>query len=268
MATAVVLHLQAEERRHLGHARGLLHVVRDDHERVVLLQLVHQVLDRLRRDRVERRRGLVEQDHLRLDGDRARDAEPLLLPAGEPERGALEAVLDLVPDRGAAQRLLDSVVEVVLHAEDAEPEGDVVVDRLRERVRTLEDHADPPPDLDRVDVGPVEVDAVVEQPAVDARARDEVVHPVQAAQERRLAAARRPDQRRDRVLVDLERGVLDRRRGAVVDREVLHVEDRLALLSRGRRFRHAHRGDRAHWLHDAHRRRVSTPVGEPGVHSR
>ena len=86
MPAAVVLDLEAEERGHLGDARGLLHVVRDDHDRVVALQLVHQVLDRLRRDRVERGGGLVEQDHLRLDRDRARDAEALLLAAGEAER--------------------------------------------------------------------------------------------------------------------------------------------------------------------------------------
>ena len=34
-------------------------------------------------DRVERRGGLVHQDHVRLDGDRPRDAQPLRLPAGQ-----------------------------------------------------------------------------------------------------------------------------------------------------------------------------------------
>src|SRR4051794_17850821 len=97
VAAAVVFDLEAEERGHLGDARGLLHVVGDDHERVVLLELVHQVLDRRRRDRVERRCGLVEEDHIWLDGDRARDAEPLLLAAGEAERRPLEAGLALVP---------------------------------------------------------------------------------------------------------------------------------------------------------------------------
>ena len=101
---SVVLDLEAEERRHVGDARGLLHVVGDDHERVVALQLVHQVLDRGGRDRVERGGRLVEQDHLGLDGERARDAEALLLAAGERERAALQPVLDLVPERRAAQR--------------------------------------------------------------------------------------------------------------------------------------------------------------------
>ena len=44
-----------------------------------LLEVVHQILDRGCRDRVERRRRLVEQQHLGLDRDRAGDAEALLL---------------------------------------------------------------------------------------------------------------------------------------------------------------------------------------------
>ena len=43
----------AEEGGHVRDPRRLLHVVRDDHDRVLLLQLVHQVLDLGGRDRVE-----------------------------------------------------------------------------------------------------------------------------------------------------------------------------------------------------------------------
>src|SRR6478672_1233621 len=99
--------LAAEHERGLvGHARRLLHVVGDDHDRVVALELVDELLDLERRDRVERRAGLVHQDHLGLDGDRARDAEPLLLAAGEADARRAEAVLDLLPESGAAQRAL------------------------------------------------------------------------------------------------------------------------------------------------------------------
>ena len=82
--------------------------------RVLRLQVLHQLLDLGRGDRVERRAGLVEQDHLRLDGDRAGDAEALLLAAGQAERAVVQPVLDLVPQRGAAQALLDDLVEVAL----------------------------------------------------------------------------------------------------------------------------------------------------------
>src|SRR5262245_45199676 len=55
----------------VGDARRLLHVVGDDHDRVVVLQLVDQLFDARGGDRVERRARLVEQQHFRLDGDAA-----------------------------------------------------------------------------------------------------------------------------------------------------------------------------------------------------
>src|SRR3712207_7221302 len=51
---------------------------------------------------------------------------------------------------------LDALVEVVGHPEHARPEGDVVVHRLRKRVRLLEDHADPFSDFHRIDARPVD----------------------------------------------------------------------------------------------------------------
>src|SRR5712691_1391847 len=231
-ALAVAADLDAEERGHVRDAGGLLHVVRDDHDRVVALQVVEELLDARGRDRVEGGGRLVHQDHVRLDGERTRDAQALLLPAGKAERALLQAALHLVPERRLAERALDAPVEVVLHSVDAEGEGDVVVDRLRERVRLLEDHADPAPELDRVDRAGVEVDAVVEHLPVDPGARNEVVHPVQAAQDRRLAAAGRPDQRGDEVLVRVQRDLADRGATAVGDREVAQLEDRLAAGNR------------------------------------
>jgi len=106
-------------------------------------------------------------------------------------------------------------------------EGDVVVDRLRERVRLLEDHPDQLSDLHRIDLRSVEVLAVVEQPPGDLGDRHEVVHPVQAADQRALAASRGPDQRRDLVPVDVESDVLDGGHAAVGDRDALQLEDLL-----------------------------------------
>src|SRR5690348_10208644 len=48
-----VLRIHQHEGRVVGHPARLLHVVRDDHDRVVLDQPAHQVLDLQRRDRVE-----------------------------------------------------------------------------------------------------------------------------------------------------------------------------------------------------------------------
>src|SRR3954454_19964319 len=86
--------LDVEEGRVVARARGLLHVVGHDHDRVVLLELGDEVLDGQRRDRVERRGGLVHEQDLGLDRRGAGDAQALLLAAGEAGAGLAQAVLD------------------------------------------------------------------------------------------------------------------------------------------------------------------------------
>src|SRR3954470_4661560 len=118
---------EQQERGRVRHARGLLHVVRDDDDRVVLLELGDELLDLQRRDRIERRARLVHEDDLGLDGDRAGDAEALLLAAGEADARLREAVLALLPERRAAQRLLDPLADVdPAHPREAHAGGDVV----------------------------------------------------------------------------------------------------------------------------------------------
>ncbi len=58
----------------------------------------------------------------------------------------MHAVLDLVPQRRAAQRVLHHLVEhaPAAHALQAQTVGDVFVDALRERIRFLEHHAHTP----------------------------------------------------------------------------------------------------------------------------
>jgi hypothetical protein len=73
----------------------------------LVLQLGHQFLDAGGGDRVERRRRLVEQHDLRVSGQRARDAQPLLLPARQIGAQSFRRSLDLFPQRRIAQRLLD-----------------------------------------------------------------------------------------------------------------------------------------------------------------
>src|SRR5438552_17383620 len=66
----------------VGGTGRLLHVVRHDHDRIPLLEFLHEFLDAQRGDRVERRGRLVHQDHFGLDRERAGQAQPLLLAAG------------------------------------------------------------------------------------------------------------------------------------------------------------------------------------------
>src|SRR6266566_227332 len=103
---------QIKEGRVIGDARGLLEVVRHDADRVAGLELVAQLLDVLGAGRVERRRGLVEQQNVWLGGERPRHAEALLLAAGEREGAVPQPIFHLVPKRGPAQRALDGGIHL------------------------------------------------------------------------------------------------------------------------------------------------------------
>src|SRR5262245_17201582 len=103
---------QPEEGRLVRNAGGLLQVVGDDDDRVLVLDLVDQLLDLHGGDGIESRAGLVHEQDLGLDGDGARDAEPLLLAAGEREAALVEPVLDLVPQGGAPEAALAGLLQL------------------------------------------------------------------------------------------------------------------------------------------------------------
>src|SRR6266849_8169671 len=125
-------------------ARRLLHVVGDDGDSVVLRQFLDQFLDLGGGNRIECRAWLVEQDHLGPHGDGAGDAKPLLLAAGQAKPAGVQLVLDLVPQRAAAQRPFHTAVHLGLRNLLVEPDAErnVLIDRHRKRRRLLEYHAD------------------------------------------------------------------------------------------------------------------------------
>ncbi len=86
--------------------------MRDDHDGATALELEDQVLDLGGGDGIERRAGLVEQQHFGIHRQRARDAQALLLAAGEAVGGLVQLILDFVPQGGAAQALLHLVFQV------------------------------------------------------------------------------------------------------------------------------------------------------------
>ena len=55
--------------------RRLLQIMRDDGDRVMLGQIVDQLLDFPSRDRIKGGGRLIEQDHFRVDRDGARNAQ-------------------------------------------------------------------------------------------------------------------------------------------------------------------------------------------------
>ena len=97
---------------------------------------------------VERRDGLVAHDQLRVDRERARDADALALAAGELVR---EAVVVLGVETDDLEQLLHPRLDLLVGAEPvdlerlADDEADALA-RVQRRVRILEDHRHLAPD--------------------------------------------------------------------------------------------------------------------------
>jgi hypothetical protein len=102
--------------------------------------------------------------------------------------------------------------------------------------------------FDRIDTGRKQVGVVGKEPDLTlvAVARVEVVHAVEAAQERRFAAARRTDQRRDALLVHDEIDVLERAEVAVEKAERLRFRFRYGERPVGARFNGGQDGQDGH----------------------
>ena len=120
---------QIEKSRVIGAAAGLLHVVRHDNHGVLLLELADQFLNFRRGDRIEGGTGFVHQDDLRFHGERARDAEPLLLAAGQSVAADVQPIFHFLPERGGTQTFFHRLVyqRSLRDPRDAQAVGDVVV---------------------------------------------------------------------------------------------------------------------------------------------
>ncbi len=129
---------------------GLREVVRDDDDDQLRPELSDQIPRSSTVGRgIERRARLVHEDHLGLGGERAGDAEALLLPAGE-ARAPSGADRVLTSSHSPARTSARSTgfgerrSPGPARALRTQRVGDVVEDRHGERVRPLEDHADTP----------------------------------------------------------------------------------------------------------------------------
>src|SRR6202167_3512817 len=244
----------------VGNARGLLHIVGDDRNGVVLRQFLDQLLDLGGRNRIQRRTGLVEQDHLGPQRDGAGDAEPLLLAAGQAEAAGAQLVLDLVPQRAAAQRLFDAAVHLGFGDLLVEPdaERDVLVDRHRKRRRLLEHHADARAQQIEIELRIEDVGLVEHQLAGGALSRIEVVHPIENPQQRRFAATRRADEGGDAMGAERDIDVLQRLVLAVIEIQAArrHLRRR---LRRGGHRRHGTGRNTRGYRHVVHFAVLSAP---------
>jgi hypothetical protein len=198
---------QIKERGKVGAARRLLHIVRHDDDRKSLFERMYELFDFCRRDRVERRTRFIHQDDVRFSRDGAGDTQTLLLTSRKAERALLQPIFDFVPERRTCKTILNGLIyrAPVMNPCDPKPVSYILVDRFREWVRLLENHSHSLPEHDHIHTRPMDIDAI--DPNLTRRnfsVIDQVVHPINATQQRRLSAAGRSDQRRHFLFGDLE----------------------------------------------------------------
>ena len=118
------------------------HLVRDDHHRHALGgELAHHVEHLLDELRVERARDLVEQHHVRVHRERARDRDALLLTARQP----LGILVHLVREPDALEQRAALGARLLRGAAEHRPcasETLSIARLVREQVELLEHHAD------------------------------------------------------------------------------------------------------------------------------
>ena len=163
---------------------------------------------------VERGERLVEQQHVGLVDEGARDRHPLLLASADLRRLLPRLGLELGEGEHAPDLLVDALPRP---AGDARAEGDVLAHReVREEGVALEDRVDlAAVRRQRGDVLAVQEDA----PGVGR------LEAGQHAQQRRLAAAARPEQREELALLDPERDGVHGPQGAEALRDALELEE-------------------------------------------
>ena len=171
--------------------RSLLHVVSNDNDGVILLQLGDQLFNAPGGNRIQRGARFIEQQHFRANSDTARNAQTLLLTAGERVAALMQLIFGFVPQCGLGQRPLHALVHIGARQlfKQANAKGDIVINRHRERRRFLEDH----PDLgtqqgDVLSVGQ-NIIAIQQNFAFRALLRIELKHFVERPQQGRLTAA-------------------------------------------------------------------------------
>src|SRR6266496_3359339 len=101
-----------EKTRKLGDTCCLLHVVRHDNNRVIILQLCHQFLNLQRCNGIERRCRLIHQQDLGLDCDGTSNTEALLLSTRETLCRSVETIFDFLPECGSTQALFNRFSDV------------------------------------------------------------------------------------------------------------------------------------------------------------
>src|SRR5262245_52921618 len=115
--------------------------------------------------------------------------------------------------------------------------GNIFIDRFGEWIGTLEDHAHALAQLDDVHFRTVNVVTSDFYEAVDAHIIDQIIHSIEAPQERGFAAAGRPNKRRDYVFTYVEGDVLQGLAQTIKQGQAVRLDERIGPVARrlGRR---------------------------------
>jgi hypothetical protein len=178
-----------------------------------LLDLADVLADADAQLRVEVRERLVEQQHLRLEHERAGERDALLLAARDPRRVAVQ----VVRQADELEHPLDALLHLTLRQlPQPQAEGDVLEHRHVRPQRVALEHHRRRPALRR-QAGDV---ASVDEDATAIGMEEAADH----AQRRRLPAARRAEQAGQLAAAHLEVEVVDDRAAAEVLRDALDAE--------------------------------------------
>src|SRR5262245_12284117 len=225
--------IDVEKAGFIRHARRLLQIVRDNRDRIAFFQLDHQLLNSPRGNGVESGARLVHQQHFGIGRYGASDTQTLLLPTGQRQPAVFQLVLDFVPKRRPFQRLLDLFDYAALEFIDSETERNVVEYTRCEGIGLLENHADITPHCHGIDALFVNVLAAIFHVAFEAKTANQIIHPVQATQDRAFATSRGADEGSDGVFLDWNVGVANRLKCSVVELVNFHVHHNVVFVRDG-----------------------------------
>src|SRR6476660_9999967 len=138
----------------------------------------------------------------------------------------MQAILRLIPQGGFLQRPLDLFIQEAAGRLSANTESisHILINRLWERIRLLEDHTDTHPHLERIDLRIKDINRIGIQNdlAVRSIAGIQIVHTVEAAQIGGLSTTGWANERRHLFVGNREVQILQGMRSTVIKIEILH----------------------------------------------
>ena len=156
-----------------------------DDDGIFAFQLDGEILDLGSGNRIQCRRRLIHQNHLRLHRKGPCNAQSLLLSAGKSQSTFVKSVLQLIPDGCLTKASLHDLIQLRFAADsvDSRTVSYVLINTLRERIRLLEYHSNSLSQLNGIHFL-IKIHAVQLHITLNANALFQIIHPVQCLQKR------------------------------------------------------------------------------------